>query len=41
LRRTVHPAAPTVALMAQLSLGKLLGLPGVAAALPLTVVLGR
>jgi len=38
LRRTVN-LLPTVALMAQLSLGALLGLPGVLLALPLTVVL--
>ena len=38
LRRTVN-LLPTVALMAQLSLGALLGLPGVLLALPLVVVL--
>ncbi len=38
LSRTVN-LLPTVALMAQLSLGVLLGLPGVLIALPLTVVL--
>lgn len=38
LRRTVN-LLPTVALMAQLSLGSLLGLPGVLLALPLVVVL--
>ena len=38
LRRTVN-LLPTVALMAQLSLGALLGLPGVLLALPLGVVL--
>ncbi|MEK9631441.1 MAG: AI-2E family transporter, partial [Synechococcus sp.] len=38
LSRTVN-LLPTVALMAQLSLGALLGLPGVLLALPLVVVL--
>ena len=38
LRKTVN-LLPTVALMAQLSLGALLGLPGVLLALPLVVVL--
>ena len=38
LRRTVN-LLPTVALMSQLSLGALLGLPGVVLALPLVVVL--
>ena len=38
LRRTVN-LLPTVALMAQLSLGVLLGLPGVLVALPLVVIL--
>jgi predicted PurR-regulated permease PerM len=38
LRRTVN-LLPTVALMAQLSLGALLGLPGLLLALPLVVVL--
>jgi predicted PurR-regulated permease PerM len=38
LRRTVN-LLPTVALMAQLCLGALLGLPGVLLALPLVVVL--
>jgi predicted PurR-regulated permease PerM len=38
LRRTVN-LLPTVALMAQLGLGALLGLPGVLLALPLVVVL--
>ena len=38
LRRTVN-LLPTVALMSQLSLGALLGLPGVLLALPLVVVL--
>jgi predicted PurR-regulated permease PerM len=38
LRRTVN-LLPTVALMAQLSLGALLGLPGVLLALPLVVML--
>ena len=38
LRRTVN-LLPTVALMAQLCLGSLLGLPGVLLALPLVVVL--
>ncbi len=38
LKRTVN-LLPTVALMAQLSLGAILGLPGVLLALPLTVVL--
>jgi len=38
LRRTVN-LLPTVALMAQLSLGALLGLPGILLALPLVVVL--
>ena len=38
LRKSVN-LLPTVALMAQLSLGALLGLPGVLLALPLVVVL--
>jgi predicted PurR-regulated permease PerM len=38
LNRTVN-LLPTVALMAQLSLGALLGLPGLLLALPLVVVL--
>jgi predicted PurR-regulated permease PerM len=38
LRKTVN-LLPTVALMAQFSLGALLGLPGVLLALPLVVVL--
>ena len=38
LRRTVN-LLPTVALTSQLSLGALLGLPGVLLALPLVVVL--
>ena len=38
LRKTVN-LLPTVALMSQLSLGALLGLPGVLLALPLVVVL--
>ena len=38
LRKTVN-LLPTIALMAQLSLGALLGLPGVLLALPLVVVL--
>ncbi|MFL0770653.1 MAG: AI-2E family transporter, partial [Prochlorococcus sp.] len=38
LRRTVN-LLPTVALMAQLSLGALLGIPGLLLALPLVVVL--
>ena len=38
LRKTVN-LPPTVALTAQLSLGALLGLPGVLLALPLVVVL--
>jgi predicted PurR-regulated permease PerM len=38
LKRTVN-LLPTVALMAQLSLGALLGLPGVLLALPFVVVL--
>jgi len=38
LRKTVN-LLPTVALTAQLSLGALLGLPGVLLALPLVVVL--
>ena len=38
LKRTVN-LLPTVALMAQLSLGAVLGLPGLLLALPLVVVL--